>query len=203
VASFLGWREQFVDGEWQDQLDSPQVRSTSSCRIHTLDEHHSIGAFVEAGLATVTASTENLALSPQGSVVGTIWLGDSTSGSAFPEQGWSDFSVALLAAWIPALQRLARRGETAECYFMDGPYHFSVTVSDASRWRIACFEDREAGARVGHAVLELDTTATCFLGSAITAAKALLGYCDTRAWWNDDTERLRQAVESGIPEGTR
>ena len=104
---------------------------------------------MEAGLATVTASTENLALNSKGSVVGAIWLGDATSGSAFPEQGWSDFSVALLAAWIPALQRLVRRGEAAECYFMDGPYHFGVTVREANRWQIACFEDREAGARVG------------------------------------------------------
>ena len=154
---------------------------------------------MEAGLATVTASTENLALNSKGSVVGAIWLGDATSGAAFPEQGWSDFSVALLAAWIPALQRLVRRGEAAECYFMDGPYHFGVTVREENRWQLACFEDREAGARVGHAVLALETTPTHFLGSAITAAKALLGYCDTRGWWNDDTERLREAVESGIP----
>ena len=154
---------------------------------------------MEAGLATITASTENLELSSKGSVVGAIWLGDSSSGSAFPEQGWSDFSVSLLAAWIPALQRLVRRGEGAECYFLDGPYHFSVTVRDAYRWQIACFEDREAGTRTGHAVLELETTPASLLGSAITAAKSLLGYCDTRGWWNDDTERLRAAVESGIP----
>ena len=82
---------------------------------------------------------------------------------------------------------------------MDGPYHFSVSARDGDRWRIAGFEDREAAARVGHAVFELDTTPAHFLGSAITAAKSLLGYCDARGWWNEDTERLRQAVESGIP----
>ena len=150
--------------------------------------------------AAVIASTENLELSSGGAVVGAIWLGDARSGSAFPEQGWSDSSVALLAAWIPALQRLARRGESAECYFMDGPYHFGVSATDGDRWRVACFEDRQASARVGHAVLEFETTPTDFLGSAVSAAKQLLGYCDARGWWNDDTERLRQAVESGIPE---
>jgi hypothetical protein len=155
---------------------------------------------LETGLVAVIASTDNLELNSDSAVVGAIWLSDATSGSAFPEQGWSDFSVALFAAWIPALQRLARRGESAECYFMDGPYHFGVSATAGDRWRVACFEDREATARVSHAVLELETTPAVFLGSAVSAAKQLLGYCDARGWWNDDTERLRQAVEAGVPE---
>jgi hypothetical protein len=144
----------------------------------------------------IIASTEHLERGSTGSLVGPIWLSDARTGSAFPEQGWSDFSLALLAAWIPALQRLARRSEPAECYFMDGPYHFIVSPRDGDRWRVAGFEDREAVARVGHAVFELDTTPAEFLGSAIAAAKPLLGYSDARGWWNDDTERLRHAVES-------
>ena len=157
---------------------------------------------MSAGSATVIASTESLEVTPAGSIVGPIWLGHGASGSAFPEQGWSDFSVALLAAWIPSLQRLMRRGEAAECYFMEGPYHFVATSRGSQHWSIACFERRDADVRVGNAVLELEATPAEFLGSAITTAKALLGYCDARGWWNDDSERLRRAVEDGLPRST-
>jgi hypothetical protein len=153
------------------------------------------------GSATVMASTDNIALTSAGSIVGAIWLSDG-SASAFPEHGWSDFSVALLAAWIPSLQQLMRRGEAAECHFMEGPYHFVATSKDTHQWSIACFERRDADVRVGNAVLELDATPTEFLGGAITAARALLGYCDARGWWSDDTERLRKAVEDGLPRVT-
>jgi hypothetical protein len=155
------------------------------------------------GFATVVASRDDLGVTSAGSIVGPIWLSGGSSGAAFPEQGWSDFSVALLAAWIPSLQRLMRRGEAAECHFMEGPYHFVATRKGSHGWSIACFERRDADVRVGNAVLELDATPEEFLGSAIATAKALLGHCDARGWWNDDTERLRKAVEDGLPRSTR
>jgi hypothetical protein len=157
---------------------------------------------VTAGSATVVASTENVGITATGSIAGPIWLSGGVNGAAFPEQGWSDFSVALLAAWIPPLQRLMRRGEAAECHFVEGPYHFVATSKGEHQWSIACFERRDADVRVGNAVLELDATPIEFLGGAITAAKSLLGYCDARGWWNDDTERLRKAVEDGLPRAT-
>ena len=60
-----------------------------------------------------------------------------------PEVGWSDFPVAILGAWLPAFRRLAARGQAAECYFMDGPYHFTITAAIRGDWTIACFEHRE------------------------------------------------------------
>ena len=148
--------------------------------------------------AVVAVRTEKLERSARGSIVGPIWISSPKTGAAFPELAWSDSPVALLAGWIPALQRLARRGEAAECHFMDGPYHFTISAAGADRWRIACFEDREAQVRVGHAVIELDTTPARFLESAASAGRAVLGYCDTRGWWTDDTERLRAALDGGV-----
>ena len=150
------------------------------------------------GDAVVAVTTEKLERSARGSIVGPIWIASVRTGAAFPELAWSDFPVALLSAWIPPLQRLARRGEAVECHFMDGPYHFTISAAGAERWRIACFEDRDAAVRVGHAVIGLETTPALFLESAVTAGRAVLGYCDARGWWTDDTERLRSALEAGV-----
>ena len=152
------------------------------------------------GLATIIASTDRLEINSRGAIAGRLWIGEPESGAAFPEQDWSDSSVALLSSWIPALQHLAKHGVAAECYFIDGPYHFGATAVDSERWVVTCFEDRDAAVRIGRAVLELRTTPAVFLGSALAVARTVLGHCDSRGWWNDDTERLRTAVEVGLPQ---
>ena len=82
---------------------------------------------------------------------------------------------------------------------MDGPYRFTVIASAADNWRVACFEARDTlGA--ANAVTEWRTTPDAFLDSAVTAARALLGYCDARQWWSDDTEQLRTALGFRDPE---
>jgi hypothetical protein len=131
-------------------------------------------------------------------MLGPIWIAGGDVGAAFPERGWSDFVVVLLGAWIPSLRILAIKGQTAECRFMDGPYHFSVGVSSPEEWRISCFEDRR-GPSVANAVAEWNTSRRQFLESALSAARQVLGYCDTRQWWNDDTDCLRAALASSDP----
>jgi hypothetical protein len=140
-----------------------------------------------------------MARSSQGSISGPIWLAGPEPGVAFPEAEWSDFPVALLASWIPAFRRLRARGETADCHFMDGPYRFTVATGNADLWRVACFETRDAPSAT-NAVLELQVTSSVFLETAVSGARGLLGYCDARQWWNDDTERLRAALSFGDPE---
>ena len=120
-------------------------------------------------------------------------------GVAFPEAEWSDSPVALLGSWIPALRRLRARGETADCHFMDGPYRFTVAAANSDLWRVACFETRDAPSST-NAVLEWHADPGAFLESAISGGRALLGYCDSRQWWNDDTERLRTALSFGDPD---
>jgi hypothetical protein len=135
------------------------------------------------------------------SVVGAIWIAAGETDLAFPEVGWSDFPVILLSTWIPALRQLLARGQAAECHFLDGPYHFTASAVDAGRWRLACFEAREAPS-VTNAVAEWSTAGAAFFESAIAMGKAVLGYCDARGWWNDDTDRLRQALAFTDPDRT-
>ena len=74
-------------------------------------------------------------------------------------------TVVLLSTWIPSLRTLASQGQAAECYFMDGPYHFTVSAMTGGEWRISCFERRE-GPSVANAVAEWPTIPDQFLGSA-------------------------------------
>ena len=141
------------------------------------------------------ASLERTAL---GGVSGRIWLrdGDGETQADFPEVGWSDLPVALLAAWLPALERLARAvpsGGEAACHFMDGPYSFTVRAEAPAVWRVRCLESRAEGA--AGAGPEWRTDAGTFLASVTRAARTVLAHCDARGWWSDETERLRRRLE--------
>ena len=153
---------------------------------------------MDSSIARIQFTLNALERRPNGAVVGSIWVGGDTPGAAFPEMDWSDFPVALLATWLPALRRLAARGQTAECHFMDGPYHFTVTAAVPGEWRVACFEHRE-GSNASNAAAEWATTQGEFVESAIGAARSILGHCDARGWWDADTDRLRTALTAADP----
>lgn len=158
------------------------------------------GAGDRASEVRVEVATTELGRGAGGVVVGPIWL--ARGDDAFPEARWSDFPVVVLGAWVPSLRRLSGRGQAAECHFMEGPYHFSVADAGDGTWRIACFE-RRAQPSVANAVAEWSAVADRFLASALSAARSLLGYCDSRGWWDDDTERLRAAIAFDEPDAER
>jgi hypothetical protein len=138
---------------------------------------------------------------PSGSITGAIWLrdGDPDAQADFPEVGWSDSVVAVLAAWLPELQRLARTvpatGASETCRFKEGPYRVSVDVDRPGVWRLRCAEERTHGAAGSGP--EWLTDSGAFIGSITRAASLVLGYCDTRGWWSTDTESLRRSLEDG------
>jgi hypothetical protein len=151
---------------------------------------------VEVSRIEIHVGATRLARDAHGGIVGPIWIGTSEAGSAFPEEGWLDSPVALLGTWIPSLRGLAATGRSAECHFMDGPYHFTISVTVPGEWRIACFERRE-GPSVANASIEWRGRPDDLLESAVAAGRAVLGYCDKREWWGADTDRLREALASG------
>jgi hypothetical protein len=151
-------------------------------------------------LVELVVDPSTLAKRPGGTISGAIWLrdGDPDAQADFPEVGWSDSAVAVLAAWLPELQRLARTvpatGASETCRFMDGPYQVTVDVERPGVWRLRCTEERTHGsASTGP---EWRTDSGTFLTSITRAAAVVLGHCDARGWWSTDTESLRRALDA-------
>lgn len=149
----------------------------------------------------VVVEQETLERTALGAITGRVWLRDGSpeSQSDFPEVGWSDLPVKLLGAWSAELQRLARtvplHGTVARCRFMDGPYSFTVRAERAGAWRIACMEERTQGEHAAGPSWLTDQAS--FLDSVHRAARTVLSFCDSRGWWDDETETLRRRVEAG------
>lgn len=137
--------------------------------------------------------------STTGALTAPIWIAPDGANVAFPELEWSDSPVLLLGAWLPSLRRLRERGEAAECHFTDGAYRFVVSRGTPTEWRVTCFEGREQPS-AANAVAEWVTDAKAFFTSGLVAARSVLGYCDSRGWWDDDTDRLREAVTLADPQ---
>jgi hypothetical protein len=150
----------------------------------------------------VAVEPETLERNTSGSIVGRIWLRDGSSEhqADFPEVGWFDFPVALLSAWTTDLLRLTRALPSADalvrCHFMDGPYSFTVGAGPGGTWRISCSEDRQEGR--SERGPQWITDQASFVGSLIRSGRSTLAHCDSRGWWNNDTEALRRRIESGI-----
>lgn len=151
----------------------------------------------------VVVDTTALVRNESGTIAGPIWLrdGDPDVQADFPEVGWVDFPVALLASWVQELQRLTRTlpssGAEAACNFMDGPYLVTVRAESAGGWVVRCFERREPSRAPETSVHEWKTGSSAFLASAVRAGRAVLAQCDARGWWSRDTEALRRSLESG------
>jgi hypothetical protein len=146
-----------------------------------------------------------------GTVGGRVWLrdGDAETQGDFPEVGWLDFPMVVLATWLPALQKLARTvpstSAEAECHFFDGPYHVTVQPETPSVWKISCYESRASrsgGTTRPRPVQRWRTSAASFQSSVWRAGHALLAHFDAKGWWDRDTEALRRALENAQPHVT-
>jgi hypothetical protein len=149
----------------------------------------------------IVVELQTLEGSAHGTVSGHVWLRDGSPDvqADFPEVGWSDAPVSLLAAWTVELHRLARAvpatGALATCRFLAGPYSFTVRAEQPEVWRVACTQERSAGASDPGPTWLTDRAS--FLRSLDQAARGVLAFCDARGWWDADTEALRRRMESG------
>jgi hypothetical protein len=147
----------------------------------------------------IVVEPDTLERGADGTISGRVWLRDGSPEvqADFPEVGWSDAPVALLAAWTAELHRFARAvpatGALATCRFMDGPYSFTVHAEQPDVWRVSCLHERTIGD--GDAGPTWLTDRASFIRSLDQAARAVLGFCDARGWWSTDTEALRRRLE--------
>lgn len=71
---------------------------------------------------------EKLGVRTDRAAIGGIWL--EVGGAAFPEVGWSDFIVVVLA-WLSAaiLDVLRHQASARRVHFMDGPYAVDISMA--------------------------------------------------------------------------
>ena len=136
-----------------------------------------------------------LTRSPSGSIAGPVWLrfGGDAAGepAAFPQPGWSDFPVVVLAWWLARLARdLGGREAVERCDFMDGPFRFTVRRRRGDpRWELAGSEGGGATGPAAH------VEGAVFLDSLAEGARAVHAECAARGWGGADVEALARAVE--------
>jgi predicted small secreted protein len=140
----------------------------------------------------VVAAPAALSRSATGSVTGPLWLripvggGGRTGDDAFPGHGWSDFPATVLGWWLGRLARDTGGRESAErCDFMDGPFAFVVRRRRGDPLWTLVMPDRP----------DVLVDSHTFLGSVLSAARAVLKACQTNGWAGSDIDALARAIE--------
>ncbi|WP_146210018.1 hypothetical protein [Vitiosangium sp. GDMCC 1.1324] len=140
-------------------------------------------------MLTVHVDTDSLTRASSGSITGVLFLrGD---GAAFPEEGWSDFPVVVLAWWLEALEGLrSGRAASASCRFMEGP--FSVEV--ARRGVEFLLRGQRDGRRV-EVLVEERVDLESFWREVRAGASRVVAVCAARGWTSKDLESLRRWLD--------
>ena len=72
---------------------------------------------------------------------GRIWF--SVAECCFPEEGWYDLAGVLLEIWMPRLESFFQGNtDSAELYFMDGPYKVRLRRVD-NRITVICLDQKQ------------------------------------------------------------
>jgi len=132
-----------------------------------------------------------LGQSRMGGVTGLIYL--KVGGNSFPDSGWDDFPVTILAWWLrDTLSLFQNKASSVQCSFMDGPYSFGLRSVEGK-----CYLDLIARSSSEESVLSTHhIDPKQLLDSQLSAAKALLAECRARLWDSRDLFSLLEAVRN-------
>jgi hypothetical protein len=112
-----------------------------------------------------------------------IWL--ALGAKVFPEQGWDDFVVVILAAWMRVVADVLRGAKDREfVHFMDGPYEVEVSAVSQSKLRLRAIEDRDTE------VIAAEVNAVPLVESLLAAAQELIAECKKRGHATRDVDNL-------------
>jgi hypothetical protein len=134
----------------------------------------------------VEVDVSTLERAGSGAITGVVFL--RVGGEAFPDDGWSDFPVAILGWWIEGVSRISRgESRTCECLFMDGPERFRLEPKDGDAWSLLAFhhDRKELAATISFAA---------FRRSLVVAAEAVRSACRARGWQSPDLDVLDAAI---------
>lgn len=146
-------------------------------------------AHVEVNLGSLTQSA-------RGAVSGVIFV--DTGAAQFPERQWNDFVVVVLGWWCAACTSLLGGASEVELWFMDGPFLLQLEVATVDMWtaRFLRMHSTESLDVVTRPVLGLADglriRPATFVGSVVTASRAVLAECARRGWTTPDIDELNR-----------
>ena len=134
----------------------------------------------------IEVAPSTFTLRSSGSIVGQIWM---TIGDwRFPNPGWDDFPVVVLAWWTQALLSLtAGENDTARCSFMDGPYLFEISAPAADVSLVRSYRNAKTGTEF---VRQQSCRFSTIRPAMLSAAETTINACRQKQWASADLDRL-------------
>jgi hypothetical protein len=139
--------------------------------------------------ATVHIGTDRFGQSAAGLVYGGLYI--QLDEQNFPDLGWTDFVVVVLAWWCRALTRvLEGEGSPIEVRFMEGPYLAVIGPASGETLRLALVE---AG-KSRRIFCEGEVLSDPLVKSVLASAELTIVECRKRDWWSKDADELVDAL---------
>lgn len=139
--------------------------------------------------ATIHVGTERLGQTAAGLVYGGLHI--QLDERRFPDLGWTDFVVVVLAWWCRALARVLEGEQSpVEVRFMEGPYLVMIGPMSGQTLRL---ELVEAG-KNRRVLCEADVLSDPLVKSVLASAESTIAECRKRDWWSKDADELVDAL---------
>jgi hypothetical protein len=133
--------------------------------------------------AYLVIDTETLRPGNLGPATANVWL--MLDNSAFPVEGWNDFVVVILEAWVSALLRLLRGLSNCELvHFMDGPYVVELGALAAETLHLRAIKNGR------DEVAHVDAKAIPLIESLLVGSEGVLAACRAQDCWSADADKL-------------
>ncbi len=148
--------------------------------------------------ATIQIGTDRFGQSATGLVYGGLHI--QLDDRKFPDLGWTDFVVVVLAWWCRALARVLD-GERSpiEVRFMEGPFLAVLGPASSQTLRL---ELVEAG-KSRRVICVADVLSDPLINSVLASAESAIAECRKRDWWSKDADELVDALASLKRKGVR
>jgi hypothetical protein len=114
---------------------------------------------------------------------GCVWI--DADGVAFPNAGWNDFVIVIVAAFVHAEVMLVDH-ESATTYFMEGPHEVLL-----ERTRLTL--------RTNGLIVRAGEIDGAWRESIVAAGEALLEHIETNGWSSRDVENLEKGLRALRP----
>jgi len=135
--------------------------------------------------ARVMFEPDSLERSAYGGVMGKLWI--EIDGMSFPDEGWFDFVLVILAWWLEALSTLPNEDKVV-LSFMDGPYFIRAFVEGQNELSLELLRGRGDGREESQASHTVDMRS--FVETVNQAARAVVLECRRRGWVSRDLDSL-------------